>query len=178
MASIFGIISRYKDKLVKFPTMTIVLVALTLLAYIIFRKKQFIKYVPGLAGVILGLVFLMVGFSTLTASHGLDTIWIGILLFTSGWIAIGTAWMLVLLAGIPGMGQYFSGNKEKAKKSRKPKQAVRTRRSAKLAEKEEGTRRFRSILPKEGREDSTRVISRMTRSKAGQTRRIGKVKKK
>lgn len=104
MASLFGIIQQYKGSLSMFPTMIVILVAATLVCYIIFNQFKLVKYIPAGIGIVLGMLFLVIGFSNPTAANGLDVIWRGFYFFTSGCIALGTAWIIALISSMTGNG--------------------------------------------------------------------------
>ncbi len=100
MSSIFGLIAQYKGDLSIFPTVIIIFVLATLLCFILFNKMKWLKYIPGLIGIIMGAVFALDGVKTVVDPGGLETLWKGIYFFVAGCIALGTAWIIALLASM------------------------------------------------------------------------------
>ncbi len=100
MSSIFGLIAQYKGDLSIFPTVIIIFVLATLLCFILFSKMKWLKYIPGLIGMTMGAVFAWDGIQAAVEPGGLETIWKGIYFFVAGCIALGTAWIIALLASM------------------------------------------------------------------------------
>lgn len=98
MNQLFGIISEYKDQLTMLPTMIIIFVTATLLCYIAFSMYRWVKYIPGLVGIVLGVINLFRGWQVFTTLEGLDIMWKAIYFFVAGCIALGTAWIVALLS--------------------------------------------------------------------------------
>ncbi|MDD7592673.1 MAG: hypothetical protein PUJ57_00230 [Peptoniphilaceae bacterium] len=107
MASIFGIVSQYQDRLTMLPVTLIVFVLATLLLYLIFHRYPWVKYVPAVIGIALGLIFLVQGLNQKATLEGLDILWRAVYFFVAGCIALATAWLSALI-------QSFSRRREDA----------------------------------------------------------------
>ena len=100
MASIFGLIAQYREELTVLPTMIIIFVLITLLCYILFNQYKWVKYIPALIGILVGVFFFLTGINNAVEPGGLDVIWKGIYFFVAGCIALGTAWIIALLSSM------------------------------------------------------------------------------
>lgn len=73
---------------------TISAVVITLVTHLIFKKYRFVKYIPGLIYMALGLFNLLIVLDDLTSSNSMDKILLFLILFTSG--AIGIFFALII----------------------------------------------------------------------------------
>lgn len=97
MASIFGIVAQYQDRLTMLPVTIIVFVAATLLLYLIFHRNPWVKYAPALVGIGLGIIFFISGLRQKATLEGLDVLWRAIYFFVAGCIALAAAWLSALI---------------------------------------------------------------------------------
>lgn len=74
MRTLFELITKYKSDVIIVPIIAFAAFVLTLFIYIFFNKKRIFKYIPGLAALIVGLVFLVQGYFELLNPAGLDFI--------------------------------------------------------------------------------------------------------
>lgn len=98
MSSLFGIISKYKSQLTLLPVTILIFVVLSMILFILFRRDRLMKYVPALAGILLGILFLIFGFLNITQKNGLEWVWRGIAVFVAGCISLATAWLLAIFS--------------------------------------------------------------------------------
>lgn len=106
MASIFGIINKYKGQLNLLPILILIFVAATILVYVFFNREPKFKYFPALVGILGGLIIMWVGSMNFTTDNGLRWVWYGVATFVAGCIGLGTAWLLALFTSMPGMGDF------------------------------------------------------------------------
>jgi asparagine N-glycosylation enzyme membrane subunit Stt3 len=97
MASILGIIQQYKGDLVLFPIVSVLLIVLTLILFLLAYQYRKLKYFPGIIAIVAGTVIGLLAFKTMEGKTALNMLWLGICLFTGGWIALGTAWIASLI---------------------------------------------------------------------------------
>lgn len=97
MASLFGIIGKYKANLTMLPMMILLFVVLTLLLYVVFHSYKGIKYLPAAVGIILGVVFFFRGIALKAQIAGLENMWRCVYFFVAGCIALATAWLVRLI---------------------------------------------------------------------------------
>lgn len=106
MASIFGIINKYKGQLNLLPILILIFVAATILVYVFFNREPKFKYFPALVGILGGLILMWVGSMNFTTDNGLRWVWYGVATFVAGCVGLGTAWLLALFTSMPGMGDF------------------------------------------------------------------------
>lgn len=127
MASIFGIINKYKDQLNLLPILILIFVAATILVYVFFHREPKFKYLPALVGIIGGLILAWMGSRNFTTDNGLHWVWYGIATFVAGCVGLGTAWLLALFTSMPGMGNISKKTRKTVRKvGGKQKPAKRT----------------------------------------------------
>lgn len=97
MASLFSIIGQYKGKLSMLPMMILLFVALTFVLYVVFHAHKWVKYLPAVVGIALGIVFFFRGFALKAHISGLELMWKSISFFVAGCIALATAWLVRLI---------------------------------------------------------------------------------
>lgn len=115
MASIFGIVAQYKDRLSMLPVAVLFFAVATLVLYMLFHKNRWVKYAPAFLGVVLGIFFLANGIFHKAEIAGLESLWRGIYFFVAGCIALATAWLSALIE---------SFSKHSTKKAEKPRKKV------------------------------------------------------
>lgn len=98
MSSLFGIISKYKSQLTLLPVTILIFVVLSIILFILFRRDRLMKYVPALAGILLGILFLIFGFLNITQQNGLEWVWRGVAVFVAGCISLASAWLLAIFS--------------------------------------------------------------------------------
>lgn len=103
MASIFGIIGKYQAQLWLLPLLSLVFVLFTVILYFLFPRFRKLKYLPAIVGLLLGVILMAIGFMNFTTENGLRWVWYGTATFVGACIGLGTAWLLALFTGLPGM---------------------------------------------------------------------------
>lgn len=136
MASIFGIINKYRDQLSLLPILILVFVVATLLIYVFLHREPKFKYLPALVGILGGLLLVWIGSLNFTTDNGLRWVWYGIATFVAGCVGLGTAWLLALFTGMPGMRDFSRKTRQKVQKT-----TVKNRPAAKKARKTSQTYR-------------------------------------
>ncbi|MDD7732133.1 MAG: hypothetical protein PT957_00070 [Firmicutes bacterium] len=138
MASIFGIINKYKGQLNLLPILILIFVAATILVYVFFNREPKFKYFPALVGILGGLILIWMGSMNFTTDNGLRWVWYGVATFVAGCVGLGTAWLLALFTSMPGMGNFSKKTRRSAGKTgpkprtaKKPANRPTTRSAAK-----------------------------------------------
>lgn len=124
MTELFGIIEKYKSQLTMLPTMVIIFVTATLLCYIVLSRVRWLKYLPALFGISLGIFQMFSASKVFTGPDGLPVMWRGVYLFVSGCIALGTAWIIALLSGKPKKRKQRRIRARRVSESRSTKRSV------------------------------------------------------
>ncbi|MDY3051709.1 MAG: hypothetical protein SOR89_00780 [Ndongobacter sp.] len=118
MSGLFAIIAKYRSQLTMLPTMIIIFVTATILCYIAFNRYRWVKYLPALFGICLGIFNVFAGWRVFTTAEGLDIMWKAIYFFVAGCIALGTAWIIAMLSAGELNGKKKEPRKPAAKKER------------------------------------------------------------
>ena len=100
MASLFGIIAQYQSKLIMLPLMIVLFTAVTVALYMLFHSVKWMKYLPALVGVVLGIGFFVLGFARKAHIAGLQALWAGVYFFVAGCIALAAARLLTLVESL------------------------------------------------------------------------------
>lgn len=126
MSRLFEIIATYRSELTLLPTMILIFVLATVLCYVVLNPYRWVKYIPALVGIVLGLFNALSALSIFTTPAGLDQMWRGIVFFVAGCIALATAWIIAMLS---------SGERKNAKAKKKDSERRREE-EERLAEQE------------------------------------------
>lgn len=118
MRSIFELITKYKSDVIIVPVIAFGAFILTLFLYIFLNKRKFIKYIPGLIALVVGLVMFIQGFFELLNTAGLDFIDMGAKFLIFALISI-------LLAIIFDVIDSFARNVKSMVKKDKPRQVYK-----------------------------------------------------
>lgn len=122
MRSLFELISKYKSDLVIVPIIAFAALIVTLLIYLFLNKNKIIKYIPGFIAVIVGIVFLILGFTKLLTISGLDFVETSVKVFVFGFTVIFFSIILDILdsffRGIRGKSKTKDTENKRDKKSR------------------------------------------------------------
>lgn len=89
MRSILELLSKYRSEVVVIPMIALGALILTLFIYLFLNKWRWVKYVPGLVTVIVGIIFMYQGYYELLRPVGLDLIEMATKLLVFGFTVIG-----------------------------------------------------------------------------------------
>ncbi len=99
MSSLFNIIGTHKDQLTSLPIMISVVVAMTILLFILFRKITIMKYVPGLVFSVIGLYYLYIGYRYFVEPRGVSALWQFTIFFVAGFCGLCIGLILGIWSG-------------------------------------------------------------------------------
>ena len=88
MRSLFELISKYRSDVINIPMIALGAMIFTLFMYIFLNKRKWIKYIPGVVGVLVATVFLVQGYFELLTDTGLDFIDMSIKIYVFGFAVI------------------------------------------------------------------------------------------
>lgn len=121
MDSLLTLVSTYTGELTTLPLMVSVVIAITILLYLIVNRIRYLRYIPGLIFMALGLYNLYSGYKSVVTPQGLDHMWQFVIFFVSGFCGFCTA----LIIGVITKGRAPRPEKPKAtfmnKKEKKEK---------------------------------------------------------
>ena len=118
MRSLFELISKYKSDLVIVPIIAFAALIVTLLIYLFLNKNKIIKYIPGFIAVIVGILFLILGFTKLLTISGLDFVETSAKVFTVIFFSIILDILDSFFRGIRGKSKTKDTENKRDKKSR------------------------------------------------------------
>lgn len=133
MSSLFAMISKYKDQLTLLPVTILIFTVLSIILFTLFRRDRLIKYVPALAGILLGIIFLIFGVLNIAQKTGLEWMWRGVAVFVGGCISLATAWLLAIFSSFLSPATPEKMKKEQANKVKKKSARKRSASRAKTS---------------------------------------------
>lgn len=149
MKSILELISKYKSDVIIIPILAVLALVLSFSIYYFFNKR-WIKYIPGLGALVIGIALLFSGYLNLLKASGLNFIGLGINFTVFALVSLAFSAIIDLLDGL---GGNFGKNKKKEKEEKN-----KEKEEPKLEEVEEKSTKRIDYKEKEEREDKTKKI--------------------
>lgn len=117
MKSILELISKYKSDVIIIPILAVLALVLSFSIYYFFTKR-WIKYMPGLVTLVIGVSLLLVGYLNLLNPSGLNFIGLGISFTVFALLSLAFSAIIDLLDGL-GANFKKTGKKTKKKENKK-----------------------------------------------------------
>ncbi|MCI5839997.1 MAG: hypothetical protein SOZ89_05170 [Peptoniphilaceae bacterium] len=100
MSRLFNLMLHNFSKMILFPLYIGIVIVLSLLLYVIFREKKWIKYIPSITSIVVGIIIAIPALINFTDESGLKLAWIAIVVCASGFIGLFFSWIIALIESI------------------------------------------------------------------------------